>query len=113
MNRGVKLITILLVILLVSVSLAWTDSITVRLTSGQAHPDSVGSPEATPLADDNKIVCCWKCPDDGLMKCKVDERELLQQRWVGKSHPAVNANNQNSGGVDYHDQLGVLTAQIS
>jgi hypothetical protein len=71
MNRGIRLITILLVILLVSVSLAWTDSITVRLTSGQAHPDSVGSQEATPLADDNKIVCCWKCPDDGLMKCKV------------------------------------------
>ncbi len=71
MNRGVKLITILSVVLLVSVSLAWTDSITARLTSGQAHPDSVGSPEATPLADDNKIVCCWKCPDDGLMKCKV------------------------------------------
>ncbi len=71
MNKGVRLITILSAVLLVSVSLAWTDSITVRLTSGQARPDSVGSPETAPLAADNKIVCCWKCPDDGLMKCKV------------------------------------------
>ena len=71
MNRGVKLIAILSVVLSVRVSLAWTDSITVRLALGQAHPDSVGPPEATPLADDNKIVRCWKCPDDGLMKCKV------------------------------------------
>ena len=50
MNKGVRLITILSAVLLVSVSLAWTDSITVRLASGQAHLDIVGSPEATPLA---------------------------------------------------------------
>ncbi len=71
MNLGIRLITILSLILLISVSLAWTDSTTVRLPSGQTHLDKVGSTAPTPLADDNKIVCCWKCPDDGLMKCKV------------------------------------------
>jgi hypothetical protein len=88
MNQGVKLITILSAVLLVSVSLAWTDSITVRPTSGQAHLDSVGSPEATPLADDNKIVCCWKCPDDGLMKCKVTSVSFCSK--MGRQVPSCN-----------------------
>jgi hypothetical protein len=80
MNRAVKLITILSVVLLVSVSLAWADSITVRLTSGQANLDNAGSPEATTLADDNKIVCCWKCSDDGVMKCKVTSVSFCKKR---------------------------------
>jgi hypothetical protein len=79
MNRGVKLIAILSVVLSVRVSLAWTDSITVRLALGQAPPDSVGTPEATPLADDNKILCCWKFPDDGLMKCRVTSVSFCNQ----------------------------------
>ena len=83
MNRGVNLVAILSVVLSVRVSLAWTDSITVRLALGQAHPDSVGLPEATPLADDNKIVCCWKCPDDGLMKCKVTSMSANNPKFRG------------------------------
>ncbi len=67
---------------------------------------------ATKLDDDNKIVCYWRRPDDGLMKYKA-LATASATKWAGKSHPAVNANKQNSGGVDYHDQFGVLTAQIS
>ncbi|MGO9121368.1 MAG: hypothetical protein ACLQPD_27630 [Desulfomonilaceae bacterium] len=83
MNRGVKLITILSVVLLVSVGLAWTDSITVKPTSGQPSLDNVGLSEATPLADDNKIVCCWKCPDDGTMKGGLPASASVT-KWAGK-----------------------------
>ena len=115
MNRGVKLIhNSIGNPLLVSVSLAWTDSITVRFTSGQAHPDGVGSPEGNNLpADDNKIVCCWRCPDDGLDEMQSRRALASATKWAGKSHPAVNANKASSGGIDHHDQFGVLAAQIS
>ena len=63
------------------------------------------------LAGDNKIVCCGKGPGDGLMKCK-GAGVSSAIKWAGKSHPAAYANKQNSGGVDYHDQLGVLAAQV-
>ena len=68
MNTAVRLVTILSAVPWISVGLSRTHSIEVKPTSGQPSPDNVGLSEATPLADDNKMVCCWRCQDDGTMK---------------------------------------------
>jgi hypothetical protein len=71
MNQGVRLITILLAVVLLSAGFAWTQSGRTPAPSDRPCLDDSAPSGVTTSADDNKIVCCWKCPDDGLMKCKV------------------------------------------
>lgn len=63
-------------------------------------------------AGDNEIGRSRRRQDNSLMKCQ-GAGSASTTKMAGKSHPAVNANKRNSRGVDYHDQLGVFTAQIS
>ena len=71
MNHSVRLVTILLAAVLLTAGFAWTQSGRIQSASDRLCLDDSAPSGSTTLADDNKIVCCWKCPDDGLMKCKV------------------------------------------
>jgi len=71
MNHRFKLVIIMLAVVLFSAGFAWTQTGRMQSASDRPYVNDSANSGATVLADDNKIVCCWKCPDDGTMKCKV------------------------------------------
>ncbi len=78
MNRSARMVIAALAALLIFGGLAWTNATGIT-TADKQGSGILASSEATTLADENKIVCCWKCPDDGLMKCKVTSASFCKK----------------------------------
>ncbi len=91
MNRGIKPVAIILGLLILSGVLAWALSNSTKYVSSNPGIDGAATSPTCVLAYDNRIICCRKCPDHGLMKYKVTSVSLCN-KMASRRHPVVNAN---------------------